>query len=134
MSKALEALQEICGYYYQSPQYKIIENALKEYELMKNIRFVVADKKISDDDIDKLKNQRVLCVGAEETKVELLFDEKTQKKLKALDIVKELLNLKVVELLPNNSDTRLFVNCGNFKASVMIPPTYIDLLKEIFDE
>lgn len=28
----LEALQEICGYYYQSPQYKLIETALKDYE------------------------------------------------------------------------------------------------------
>lgn len=48
-----------------------------------------------------------------------------------LKIIKELLNLKVVEFLPNDSDTRLFVNCGNFKASVLIPPAYIDLLKEV---
>lgn len=51
-------------------------------------------------------------------------------KLEALEIIKDWLNLKVVELLPNNIDTRLFVECGNFKAGISIPPAYIDLLKE----
>ena len=32
---SLEALQEICGYYYQSPQYKLVENALKALEIIK---------------------------------------------------------------------------------------------------
>ncbi len=50
--------------------------------------------------------------------------------LKAFEIIKELLNLKVVELLPYESDTRLFLQCGNFKASISIPPAYIDLFKE----
>lgn len=52
-------------------------------------------------------------------------------RLKVLEILKEGLNLKVVELLPNNSDTRLFVECGSFKASISIPPAYIDLLKKV---
>ena len=51
--------------------------------------------------------------------------------LKALEIIKDWLNLKVVELLPNNSDTRLFVECGRFKVGISIPPAYIDLLKEV---
>lgn len=56
---------------------------------------------------------------------------KNTKKLKAFEIIKELLNLRVVQLLPNDSDTRLFVKCGVFNASVLIPPAYIDLLKEV---
>lgn len=52
------------------------------------------------------------------------------KSLKAFEIIKELLYLKVIQLLPNDSDTRLFVECGNFKASILIPPPYIELLKE----
>jgi len=35
MSKGLEALKEICGYYYQSPQYKLIEKELKALEIIK---------------------------------------------------------------------------------------------------
>ena len=60
-------------------------------------------------------------------------EEIIEKELKALEFIKELLNLKVIEFLPNDSDTRLFVNCGNFKASVLIPPAYIDLLKDVLN-
>ena len=37
MIKELDALQEICGYYYQSPQYKIVEKSLKALEIIKAI-------------------------------------------------------------------------------------------------
>lgn len=66
-----------------------VETALKDYEMMKQAKIIVADKKISDDDLEKLKNQRMFICGSGESKVELLFDEETQKKLKALEIIKE---------------------------------------------
>lgn len=57
--------------------------------MMKQAKIIVADKKISDDDLEKLKNQRMFSCSSGESKVELLFDEETQKKLKALEIIKE---------------------------------------------
>ena len=66
-----------------------IEKALKEYESMKQAKIIVVDKKISDDDLEKLKNQRMFVSSAEQCEVKLLFDEETQKKLKALEIIKE---------------------------------------------
>ena len=61
-----------------------VENTLKDYELMKQTEVVVADKKISDDDLEKLKDQRIFIGG-----IEPLFDEETQNKLRALDVIKE---------------------------------------------
>lgn len=53
-----------------------------------------------------------------------------EKELKALEIIKIFLNFKIVQNEITN-ETRLFVNCGNFKASIDIPPMYRDLLKEV---
>lgn len=89
MSKELEALNKIAYNYGYDENIKIIATALKDYELMKQAKIIVADKKISDDDLEKLKNQRKFLCGSGESKVELLFDEETQKKLKALEIIKE---------------------------------------------
>ena len=52
--------------------------------------------------------------------------------LVALDILKKELNIKVVKYAPNDSETRLFVECGNFKASIFIPRAYAGLLDEVF--
>lgn len=104
MSKELELFQQIVKGYTEMFNMAIhhpkdtivkwegveeIENALKDYELMKQTKIIVFDKKISDDDLEKLKNQRIFPCGVEESKVELLFDEETQKKLKALEIIKK---------------------------------------------
>lgn len=67
-----------------------VENTLKDYELMKQTEVVVADKKISDDDLEKLKDQRIFIGG-----IEPLFDEETQNKLKAFEIIKKLLKGKL---------------------------------------
>lgn len=73
----------------------IIETTLKEYEWMKQAKIIVADKKINDDDLEKLKNQRMFVGDLEKCEIKLLFDEKTRRKLKALEIIKEkgLINL-----------------------------------------
>ena len=66
-----------------------IENQkkLKEHEVMKQTKIIVADKKISDDDLEKLENQGMLTDL--QCEIKPLFDEETQKKLKALEIIKE---------------------------------------------
>lgn len=63
----------------------IIESAINDYEKMKQTRIIFDCKKISDDDLEKLKNGRVFVGNVEHCKVEPLFDEETQKKLEALD-------------------------------------------------
>lgn len=68
--------------------FEVIEDALKDYELMKQAKIVVVDKKIIDDDLDKLKNQRMLVDNLERCEIKPLFDEKTQKSFKALEILK----------------------------------------------
>ena len=99
MSKELEALDRLyCAgrldldYVLngkQNQDYRIIGKALEDYELMKQAKIIVADKKISDDDLEKLKNQGIIVGNLEQSKVELLFDEETQKKLEALEIIKK---------------------------------------------
>lgn len=70
----------------------IVESALKDYELMKQTKVIVADKKISDDDLEKLKNQRIF-IGS----IEPLFDEEAQKIESAMSIMKrELPNLLLI--------------------------------------
>ena len=99
MSKELEALDRLyCAgrldldYVLngkQNQDYKIIATALEDYEFMKQTKIIVSDKKISDDDLEKLKNQGIIVGNLEQSKVELLFDEETQKKLEALEIIKK---------------------------------------------
>lgn len=94
MGKALEALHRVKPFKFvnklEELDYAFLEEALKEYELMKNTHLIVVDKKISDEDLKKLINQKTVASGLEEAKVELLLDEETQKKLKALEILKRL--------------------------------------------
>lgn len=71
-----------------------IETALKEYELMRQTKIIVVDRKISDDDLEKLKNQRMF-VGSLECEIKPLIDEETKNKLKALEILKEILHIKI---------------------------------------
>ena len=91
MSKGLEALGKLTSsqnltMYEQNECLKIIEEELKEYEMMKQTQFIVVDKEISDDDLEKLKNQGILVDNLDEVKP--LFDEETKKKLKAFEIIK----------------------------------------------
>lgn len=65
----------------------IIEVALKDYESMKQTKIIVADKKISDDDLEKLKNQRMFVGSLGQCEIKFLPNEETQKKLKALEII-----------------------------------------------
>lgn len=93
MSKDLEMLKDLYNgnltKEYKLQCYKDIEKELKEYELMKNTKIIVSDKKISDEDLEKLINQRVFVGSLEQREVKPLFDEETQKKLKALEIIKD---------------------------------------------
>lgn len=122
--RELEPKLMIC----EKEDFDIIETALKDYELMKQAKIIVADKKISDDDLEKLKNQRMFICGSGESKVELLFDEETQKKLKALEIIKE-----------KEVNVGLLSRCANaerYNNGICYEPRYLtqeeyDLLKEV---
>ena len=120
MSEELEALNLIITRLNPSPdnvvkamhEVKIVENALKEYELIKQTRIIVVDKKISDDDLEKLKNQRIFASGLEESKVELLFDEETQKKLKDFEWLKSKIDIDFVYRLPTDDRIKLIEILG----------------------
>lgn len=102
MDKVLEAFKKFKTWYVlkeangnelllrknEKEMFNLIESALNDYEKMKQTRIIVGCKKFNDDDIKKLKSQSMFIGCLEEGKVELLFDEKTQKKLKALEIIK----------------------------------------------
>lgn len=104
-----------------------IENQkqIKEYEVIKQTKIIVADKKISDDDLDKLENQGMLTDL--QCEIKPLFDEETQKKLKALEIIKE----KMVNV-------GLLLRCANverYNKGICYEPKHLtkeefDLLKE----
>ena len=94
MNKELEVLNDLRSWFTIHDEnaqrdLNIIETALKDYELMKQTKIIVADKKISNDDLEKLKNQRMLVGSLEQCEIKPLFDKETQKKLKALEIIKE---------------------------------------------
>ena len=101
---------------------QIIETALNEYEIMRQTKFFAADEKISDEDLEKLKNQRMIVISAEQCELKPLFDEETQKKLKALEIIKNkhLINLTFAD------DFDVFLERNN------LTETEFNLLKEYF--
>ena len=95
MNKGLKALEELRQntiddtHMFDYMFFDIIEKELKEYELMKQTKYIVADKKPTDDDLEKLKNQRMFVTDLPQCEIKPLFDEETQKKIKALEIIKE---------------------------------------------
>lgn len=148
MSKELEALEIIknaptiyvgCAsdiYTRYSHECKIIETALKDYELMKQTKIIIADKKISDNDLDKLKNQRMFVGNLEQCEVKQLFDKENQKKLKALEIIKrKRVNVRAFLKCCHTIDGLLIYNgqCDNSNAveSKELSQKEYDLLKEV---
>ena len=137
MSKGLEALERLfCAgrldldYVLngkQNQDYKIVETALKDYEMMKQPKIIFTDKKISDDDLEKLINQGIIVGNLEQSKIEPLFDNETQNKLKALEIIKE-----------KEVNVGLLSRCANaerYNKGICYEPRYLtqeeyDLLKE----
>lgn len=106
---------------------EIVETALKEHELMKQARFIIADRDISDEDLEKLKNQRKFVSNLEQCEIKPLFDEETQKKLKALDILKNYLYI-------DDENTLRLKNKTNVRLAgiVFSDREVIDLLKKSF--
>lgn len=108
MSKELEALRDLkeIGQAYNKKEFErrleIIENAL-----MKRTIFIIADNKISDDDLEKLKNQRMFPTKLEQCEIKPLFDEDTEKKLKALEILKQYLYIDDENTLRLKNGTNL---------------------------
>ncbi len=119
----LEALNKIAYAYGYDENIKIIATALKDYELMKQTKVIVADKKISDNDLEKLKNQRMYVGSLERCEVKPLLDEETKKKLKALEIIKEKnVDVVIIRLAPScksynkvKTDVSLDLNENEFK-------------------
>ena len=134
MSKELEALNKIIkkyetGEYISYKEFEIIENALREHELMKQTRFVVADKKISDEDLEKLKNQRMIVGKLEECKIEPLFDEEILKKLKAFEIIKKKGNF--LNLDHNETYDKYYIYDNEYYMHNEITKEEYHLLKEV---
>ena len=140
MSKELEALDRLyCAgrldldYVLdgkQNQDYKIIETALKEYEFMKQTKIIVSDKKISDGDLEKLINQGIIVGNLEQSKIEPLFDNETQNKLKALEIIKNK-QVNVCYLFQCKSLRQYnFIYKGTNQSELCLTQEEYDLLKE----
>lgn len=100
MSKELEAYNRLCSHLdYDNDDYmfngcyeednKVIETALKDYELAKQTKIITVDKEISDDDLEKLTSQRMFVDNSEQCEIKLLLNEEFQKKITALEIIKD---------------------------------------------
>ena len=100
MSKELEAYRRLCRHLdYDNDDYmfngdyeednKVIETALKDYELAKQTKIITVDKEISDDDLEKLTSQRMFVDNSEQCEIKLLLNEEFQKKITALEIIKD---------------------------------------------
>lgn len=115
---------------------KVLETALKEYELIKQTKIIVANKKVSNKDLEMLKNQRMFVSNLEQCKIKPLLDEKTQKKFKALEIIKEkrvnigylLLCDDYEEYLDDFNDRQ---GEGNLPSFELLTKEEYDLLKEV---
>lgn len=83
-----------------------LETTLKDYELMKQTKFIIADKKISDDYLEKLKNQRMFINDLTQCEIKFLYDEETQKKLKAIDFIKEFAPLITINIKGKEYDIK----------------------------
>ena len=129
-----EVQQELYKIYHrETPELDIIEKELKEYELMKQTQIIICDKKISDDDLEKLKNQRLLSGKLEPCEVKPFFDETIDKKLKALEIIKR----TAMKLVSLEDDTTIcvkgryaFYDNELYKSEELTQEEY-DLLKEV---
>lgn len=141
MSNELEALNRICEhldlddeYFYskngEKADYKIIETALKDYELIKQPKIIVVDKKISDDDLEKLINQGIIVGNLEQSKIEPLFDNETQNKLKALEVIKnKQVNVRYLFQCKSLRDYN-FVYKGTKQSNLCLTKEEYELLKE----
>ena len=109
---------------------EVIETALKDYELIKQAKIIVADKDVSDEDLEKLINQRMFVGSLEQCEIKPLFDEETQKKLKAFEIIKE--KRVDVSYLVISDDLHDY-NEGLDRKWKLTQEEY-DLLKEYFNE
>ena len=141
MSKELEALDRLyCAgrldldYVLngkQNQDYKIVETALKEYEFMKQTKIIVSDKKISDDDLEKLINQGIIVGNLEQSKIEPLFDNETQNKIKALEIIKKK-EVNVCYLFQCKSLRQYnYIYKGTNQSELCLTQEEYDLLREV---
>ena len=104
-------------------EYETVKSALKEYELMKNAKIIVPNKKISEDDFEKLRNQRMFVGDLEQCEIKPLFDEETKKKLKALEIIKN-----DTHILNDEGVERIVIP---FYDNIYTPKEEYELLKEV---
>lgn len=142
MSKELQALEDIILYLNANEpkglyckNIEIIKAALKEHEVMevmKQTKIVVSDPKVSDEDFEKLKNQGILTNLQGEIKP--LFDEETQKNLKALEIIKKKkvdvgYLFEMIDLFGKEALTQYNLSCYGIKKK--LTQKEFDLLKEV---
>ncbi len=130
--QALKDLQEVKGWNNKEfhKRLTVIKKALKEHELMKQARFIVANKEISDDDIEKLINQRMFADSLEQREIKPLFDEETQKKLKAFEIIKNK-NFDLFYLLDSRDLEDYNDKCDCYRNLSYLTQEEYDLLKEV---
>lgn len=144
MSKELEALNELkyqcVNYEANIERFDIIENALKDYEWLKPTKIIVANKEISDKDLDELKNKRMFVGSLKQCEVKPLFDEEHQlTKLKAFEIIKEKMVNVCAFISWNNVvdfdyQKYLKLEYTYLISGKRLTPEEFDLLKEVIKE
>ena len=77
---------------------KVIETALKEYELMKQTKIITFDKEISNDDLEKLTHQRMFVAKSKQCEIKPLPNEEANGKLHKILEIEEELGIDLVTL------------------------------------
>ena len=112
-----------------------VETALKDYELMKQTKIITVNKEVSDDDLEKLKNQRSFICSSGESKFELLLSEEDQKKLKVFEIIKDK-KVDVPYIIENPEEKNVIWYNSRFTGVLcegwrMLSQAEYDLLREV---
>lgn len=149
MNKELETYNRLCSHLdYDNDDYmfngeyeednKVIETALKDYELAKQTKIITVDKEISDDDLEKLTSQRMFVDNSEQCEIKLLLNEEFQKKITALEIIRNK-KVDVPYIIENPEEKDVIWYNSRFTGVLcegwrMLSQEEYDLLREVLED
>ena len=110
-----------------------IEDALEDYEKIKQAKIIVEDAKISKEDFEKIFNYQKMFTNTNlQGEIKPVFDEENQKKLKAFDIIKD--KRVLIWFLLDCDNASQYNHEIELRGEVyeMVSQEEFDLLKEVF--
>lgn len=110
-----------------------IEDALEDYEKIKQAKIIVEDDEISKEDFEKIFNYQKMFTNTNlQGEIKPVFDEENQKKLKAFDIIKD--KRVLIWFLLDCDNASQYNHEIELRGEVyeMVSQEEFDLLKEVF--